>query len=401
MRCALVAATCLILCAAAAPADTPSPSLKPLVNVLLTTDDAAVQRDVLQGMIDALQGRRLSPPEGWARVKEKLGGSANAEVREKTLLLSVMFGDPDATAALRQTAAEPKADGAARQTALQTLVEAKAPDLPPLLRGLLTDPAMRGPALRAFGAFSDPQTPATILKHYKEYTDAEKADAVATLASRPAYAEALLDAMGRGEVPTRDLSAFTARQLLTFNDKGLSERLARVWGVIRPAGADKTKLLAHYLALTPPDALKKADRSRGRAVFARTCAKCHTLFGEGGKIGPDLTGSQRVNPEYVLVKVLDPGAVVAKDYQMTVFTLADGRVVNGILKADDGKVVTVQTQNDVLRLDKADIDSRKPSAQSMMPDGQLAMMGDAEVRDLIAYLAGPDQPPLPADAPKP
>jgi len=106
MRCALVAATCLILCAAAAPADTPSPSLKPLVNVLLTTDDAAVQRDVLQGMIDALQGRRLSPPEGWARVKEKLGGSANAEVREKTLLLSVMFGDPDATAAMRQTAAE-------------------------------------------------------------------------------------------------------------------------------------------------------------------------------------------------------------------------------------------------------------------------------------------------------
>ena len=107
---------------------------------------------------------------------------------------------------------------------------------------------------------------------------------------------ALLDAMERGDVPTRDLSAFTARQLLGLNDKNLSDKLTKVWGVIRPPSADKTKLLAHYLSLTPPDALKKADRSHGRAIFARTCAKCHTLFDDGGKIGPDLTGSQRVNP---------------------------------------------------------------------------------------------------------
>ncbi len=382
------------LFAAVAPADPPN-ALKPLVRVLLATDDAAVQRDVLQGMIDALQGRRLAAPDGWAQVQKKLAASANPEVREKTLLLSVMFGDPEATAALRKAAADPNRDESARRTALQTLVEAKASELTPLLRDLLADRAMRGPALRALAAFNDPETPAIILNHYKDYSDAEKADAVATLASRPAYATALLDAMGRGDVPTRDLSAFTARQLLGFNDKALSEKLTKVWGAIRPASGDKTKLLAHYLSLTPPDALKKADRAHGRAVFVRTCAKCHTLFDDGGKIGPDLTGSQRVNPEYVLTKVLDPSAVVAKDYQMTVFNLADGRVVNGIVKEENDKVVTVQTQNEVLRLNKADIDSRKQSAQSMMPDGQLAMMSDAEVRDLIAYLAGADQPPLP------
>ena len=172
-----------------------------------------------------------------------------------------------------------------------------------------------------------------------------------------------------------------------------------MWGVIRPPSGDKTKLLAHYLSLTPPDALKKADRAHGRALFARTCAKCHTLFDDGGKIGPDLTGSQRVNPEYVLTKVLDPNAVVAKDFQMTVFTLNDGRVVNGIVKQETPQVVTVQTQNEVVRLAKSDIDSRKQSAQSMMPEGQLTPMSDAEVRDLIAYLAGADQPPLPKATP--
>ena len=63
-------------------------------------------------------------------------------------------------------------------------------------------------------------------------------------------------------------------------------------------------------------------------------------------------------------------------------------MVNGIVKEENDKVVTVQTQNDVVRLNKSDIDSRKQSMQSMMPDGQLTMMSDAEVRDLIAYLAG-------------
>ncbi len=354
-------------------------SLKPLVGILLTTDDAGVQRDVLQGMIEALQGRRMTAPENWGRVKDKLSASAAPEVREKTLLLSVMFGDPEAAAALRKTAADPKAAEEIRRAALQTLVEAKAAGLPPLLRELLADRVMSGSALRALAAFSDADTPAVILKHYRDFTDAEKTDAVATMASRPAYAAALLDAMGRGEVPTRDLSSFTARQLLSFNDKNLSDKLTRVWGSIRPTAGDKTKLLARYLTLTPPDALKKADRSHGRFLFAHTCAKCHTLFDDGGKIGPDLTGSQRINPEYVLTKVLDPNAVVAKDYQMMIFTLNDGRVVNGLIKQENDKVVTVQTQNELVRLAKTDIESRKQSAQSMMPELTMPM-SDVEVR---------------------
>ena len=77
-----------------------------------------------------------------------------------------MFGDPEATAALRKTAADPAAEEASRRTALQTLVEAKAAGLPPLLRDLLADRTMRGPALRALAAFNDPETPALILKHY-------------------------------------------------------------------------------------------------------------------------------------------------------------------------------------------------------------------------------------------
>jgi putative membrane-bound dehydrogenase-like protein len=355
---------------------------------------------VLDGMWQALQGRRLAAPEGWAAVTSRFTGTRDARLRQKALLLSVVFGDRDAVASLRRTAADAHAEAGARQTALQTLVEAHAPDLLPLLRDLLDDPAMRGPALRALAAHNDPGIPALVLRHYASFTEAEKADAVATLASRPAYALALLDAMERGDVPRRDLSAFTARQLQGLKDKQVADRLAHVWGVIRAPAQDKTAVLSRYLSMVPPDALKKADRGHGRQVFTRTCATCHTVFGEGGKIGPDLTGAQRTNPEYVLSKVLDPSAVVSRDYQVTMITTAAGRTLNGIIKEEDDKTVTLQTQNEVVRIAKADIEERQRSLLSMMPEGQLAQMSDADVRDLMAYLAGADQVALPA-APAP
>jgi putative heme-binding domain-containing protein len=365
--------------------------------VLATADDPGLQRDVLRGMCEALQGRRrLTAPEGWADVQRKLAGSQDEEVRERVLLLSVIFGDPEALASLRRTVNDPDAAEAARRNALQTLTEAGAPDLLPLLRDLLADRALRGPALRGLAAHNDPGIPALILRHYASYSDAEKADAVATLASRPAYALALLDAMERGEVPRRDLSAFTARQLLGLKDKQVSDRLTRVWGVIRPPAQEKAAVLSRYLGLVPPAALEKADRPHGRQVFARTCATCHTLFGEGGKIGPDLTGAQRTNPEYVLSKVLDPSAVVSRDYQVTLITTVAGRTLNGIIKEEDEKTVTLQTQNELVRIPKADIEERERSPLSMMPEGQLTQMSDADVRDLMAYVAGPGQVPLPA-----
>jgi len=372
-----------------------TPLVRPLVNAA-----EAVQRDVLLGMYEALQGRRhVAAPDGWSAVYRKLAASENVEVREKVLQLSVLFGDPQALAALRKTAADPKADATARRNALQTLIEKQPPDLLPLLRSLLTDRALRGLALRGMASYSDPTTPALILEHYAALTDAEKADAIATLASRPAYALALLDAMEKSRLPRRDLSAFTVRQLVAFNDEKLTDRLTKVWGSIRPPSAEKATLLTKYKAMVPADALKKADRKHGRSLFSRTCASCHTLFNEGGKIGPDLTGSQRTNPEYLLLKLLDPSTVVAKDYQMTVLTTTAGRTISGLVKEENDKTIAMQTQNEVIRLPKSDIEERRRSPQSMMPDGLLTPLSPAEVRDLIAYVSGPSQVPLPPSTP--
>ena len=376
-------------------AEKPRP-LDALVRVLADSDDPAVQRDVLQGMEDALAGRRnVAAPAGWSAVHRKLRASKDADVRERTITLSVLFGDPQAMAELQRTAEDAKAGAEVRNRALQTLVDKRAPGVPALLRKLLDDPAVRRTVLRGLAGYDEPTTPELILKRYAKLSAAEKADAVGALASRPSFALALLDAMEKKQVPTGDLSPFLARQLAAFRDKQVTARLNSVWGVIRPTAKDKTVLLAKYAKLATPNQSKKANRGNGRAVFVRTCANCHMLFGEGGKIGPELTGSQRAKPEYILQKVLDPNAVVARDYQVTRIVLTSGRILTGLIKQESEKLLLLQTPTEEVRIPKSDVETREKQNVSMMPEGLLAPLKNDEVRDLLAYLAGDGQAPLP------
>jgi putative heme-binding domain-containing protein len=377
----------------------PSP-LDPLVRLLGKTDDADVQRDVLKGMQAGLGGRRrVAMPADWPAVSRKLRTSTDAEVRDLALNLSLLFGDPEALATLRKTAADASVPADARRAALQALVQTKEADVVPLLQGLLADKEMRGPAIRGLATFADEKTPGLVLKLYPTLSETEKGDAVNTLASRPAYAQALVKAVEEGKVPPADLNNFTVRQIHGMGDKELSDRLTKVWGIVRSPSLEKASLVAKYKKQLTPDALKKADLGHGRAVFARTCAACHTLFDAGGKVGPELTGGQRANLDYVLENVLDPSAVVGKDYLVTVVELKDGRVVNGIVRREDDKTVTLQTPNELVAVPKNEIDERRQSAVSLMPEGLLDKLTAEEVRDLVAYLASPVQVPLPKEEP--
>ncbi|OYW15102.1 MAG: hypothetical protein B7Z55_15270, partial [Planctomycetales bacterium 12-60-4] len=137
----------------------------------------------------------------------------------------------------------------------------------------------------------------------------------------------------------------------------------------------------------------------GRELFNKTCAACHTLFGSGKQIGPDITGSNRANLDYLLENLLDPSAVVGKDYQMTVVITEDGRSINGIVKEESDSAVVLQTPTDLVTVAKKAIEERKLSELSLMPEGQLKPLAASDVRDLVAYLAAPAQVPLPGDGP--
>ena len=108
-----------------------------------------------------------------------------------------------------------------------------------------------------------------------------------------------------------------------------------------------------------------------------------------------MIGSQQRNVDYVLSNLLDPNAVIGRDYRMSVVVTDSGRVVTGIIKAETAQTLTVQTANDLVLIPKDEIEVRKRSPVSMMPDGMLQKMKPKEVRDLVRYLASDQQVALP------
>jgi putative membrane-bound dehydrogenase-like protein len=369
-------------------------TLTALMPVLKKGNDE-LREPVLAGMLEALEGRREVPmPKGWSDVYPMLASSDTAAVKEKARRLALIFNDVRALNELRGIAADAHQPAEARQEAITALTQAKAPGLSKQLHELLGDPAVRIAALRGLAASDDEATPVEMLKKYREFDVAARQEAISTLAARKSYAMFLLDAVERRRIPATDLSAFHVQQLQNLKDAVISSRLEKVWGRFRPTSADRAALIAKYKQQLTPTVLAGADRAKGRAVFNRTCAACHTLFDAGGKIGPELTGAQRSNLDYLLSNVLDPSAVVAKDYQMTLLVMADGRVISGIVKTEDERRLNVQTATELIVVLKNEIDSRDVMANSMMPDGVLTPLSEVEVHDLMAYLMGATQVPV-------
>jgi putative membrane-bound dehydrogenase-like protein len=378
-------------------------SLSTLIDFLAAQDSSERQLIVLSGMNTALQGRRkVEAPKSFAAVYAKLARSSDPKVQSQLRQLAVTFGDASVQDAMRGILADGKADAARRAEALSSLLKAKDQKLPDLLLMLLAESELRGPAVRALAAYDDPRTPTALLTLYSgkagtiRPTPDEKRDILTTLSSRLLYAKSLLHAVADKTVPAGDLSADLVRQLRNFNDDDVNRLLNEHWGNVRDTAADKRESIVRYTKLLTSPPNRGLDISHGRAVFAKTCQQCHTLFGAGNKIGPDLTGSNRANLEYLLSNVLDPSAVMAKEYLPSLVRTVDGRQLTAIVKSEDANAITLQTEKELLVLPKEEIDERKLSDKSMMPDDLLKPLSDDDVRDLAAYLANPRQVPIAA-----
>ena len=371
-------------------------ALAALVEVLKEVDDPAFHLDILKGISAALKGQRnIKMPKGWKEIAPKLAKSSNAEVRQLAQTLSLTFGSKAALDALRKVLADGKANLADRQKALAALVAARDRALPEVLRGLLREKALRREALRGLGAFEDAKTSAAILKIYTKLGTAGKRDALMTLSSRVSFAKALMAAVARGVVKSNELPADIVRQLRVHGVKDINATLDKVWGVSRSTPAAKLAEIAKYKKLLEAKVNRPVDLPRGRALFQRTCEQCHKLYGEGGEIGPDITGSNRNNLDYLLTNMLDPNAEVPNDYRTTILHTKDNRVLVGVIRRSEGQSVTIAMPAEEVTVAKRDVAAIDPQDFSMMPEGLVLALKVDELRDLVAYLRGSRQVALP------
>ncbi len=141
------------------------------------------------------------------------------------------------------------------------------------------------------------------------------------------------------------------------------------------------------------------DIDNGREVFtAAQCYKCHQFNGNGGIVGPDLTGLfRRYSPEYLLETLIDPDKEISSQYQATVFEMEDGRIVVGRVANLNGNDYLVQTDmispGELTVVNRDRIEDLRPSTKSPMPDDLLNTFSEADILDLMAFLRSAEPQP--------
>ncbi len=135
-----------------------------------------------------------------------------------------------------------------------------------------------------------------------------------------------------------------------------------------------------------PGVIALGDQARGGELFKQQCGKCHRFFGEGGNIGPDITGAQRTNIDYLLENIVDPSASVSKDHQMHIIQTIDGRVITGLIESESERTLTIVSGDHQISIPVEEVEIRQASSESIMPNELLQNMSDADIRDLFAYL---------------
>ena len=137
---------------------------------------------------------------------------------------------------------------------------------------------------------------------------------------------------------------------------------------------------------------------RGKSMFTATaCVICHRFNGEGGGIGPDISGAgNRYTIRDLLENIIDPSRVISDQYGSEQFELTDGNMLVGrVVGEEDGELLVASNpfmpeQKNHVKL--ATIKSRKPYNLSMMPPGLINSLNPGELQDLVAYILSGGNP---------
>ena len=242
-----------------------------------------------------------------------------------------------------------------------------------------------GRGLAALANYDSPIIAKEVLKSYGGLSDDLLAAAQGMLVTRRGWAIQFLKAMDDGTIDPRTVPREIVERLLLLGDSRVKEQTVRHFGEIKPASTAELQALVSRLAgfvRSGPGVPKP-----GRQIFLDQCARCHTLYGKGGKVGPDLTTYRRDDLETMLRNIVNPSAEIREGYTCYVVATTDGRTVTGILVDQDRNVVVLRGgDGKELTLPRQSIDEMKPSQSSMMPQGLIKDLTEQQVRDLFAYL---------------
>jgi putative membrane-bound dehydrogenase-like protein len=313
---------------------------------------------------------------------------ALARYSGQSISLGLRQGKPDALAEALRLLADERADRAKQLQILQIVGEVRLPACVPVVLRLAchsSDNALRIAAMTALAVYDDPAIATEVLASCVNASDDVLAAAHNLLVARRAWAAQFLGAIEARKIDPHSVPREVAEKLLLLGDPETSARTTRLFGPVKPATSAELRTRIDHLAAViraGPGVPKP-----GKSIFEQHCAVCHTLFGRGGQVGPDLTTYRRDDLETMLLNIVDPSAVIREGFPTSIVAMSDGRVLSGVLVEADKNVVVLRGANGTqVALVRAQIDKMRPDSKSIMPEGLLQGLSDQQVRDLFAYL---------------
>ncbi|HQU42076.1 MAG TPA: c-type cytochrome, partial [Pirellulales bacterium] len=349
--------------------------------------DAATRNRLIAAIDVQLNGSRLerSPAQLSELVRTLLAGeNVDPAVLRLGLRLQIAGALPKALARIddRQT---PVAD---RVALIETLGATDHPDCVEHLLACLASnepAAVQSAALSALQTCTDGAIADALIARYAGFTLELKTRARGLLVSRANWAQTLVDAVRQGNLAAQEVEIEQVRQMLAHRQPRLDRQIESLWGKVTPATTREKQ--GQINAVKIMLAKGKGDPQRGKPLMMKHCGTCHQLFGEGNKIGPDLTAADRKSLAVLVANVVDPSAVIRPEFVAYTAATSDGRVLNGLLAESTADSVTLLDAKNVrTTINRAEIDALEPMAASLMPERILDPLTDQEIRDLFAYL---------------
>jgi putative heme-binding domain-containing protein len=346
-----------------------------------SSPDAETTKQFLAGFEEAYKGRALVnlPPELVAALAKAGGGSLALRVRQK---------EPQALAEALAIIADNKQKLELRTELIHILAELKHAAMigPALQLVMLHEPLeLRQTALMALQVFDEPHISRVLLLAYRDLPAELKTATQSLLVSRPRTTKELLEAVDAERIKPSDVPLEIVRKMLLRPDAEIEAAVKKHWGTIE--GATTEAIRIQVAKLGEVIRAGQGDPKAGQKLYMESCGKCHTLFGQGGEIGPNLTADKRDDIERMLLNILNPSAEIREGYESQLIVTDDGRILQGFIIEQNPQQITLRgTDGQTTIIPRDEIEEQQRLGRSLMPEGLLDKLSEQQVRDLFAYL---------------
>jgi putative membrane-bound dehydrogenase-like protein len=245
--------------------------------------------------------------------------------------------------------------------------------------------AAKSAALGVLSAHGNSEVASALMDAYAGASTALQLQIRAVLFARPAWAKAFLERIDAGELPPVEVPIEQLRPLALHRNAAIDALVRKHWGNIGP-GTPEEKL-ATMRRFNNDLRAAAGDPRNGEELYTKHCGTCHQLHGKGNKIGPDLTTANRSDRAALLANIVDPSAVIRREFQNYVVVTNSGRVLTGLLAEQDAASVSIlNDKNERVKISRADVEDLQEADVSLMPERILESLTSQELRDLFAYL---------------